>query len=137
MKMKKILIALVSVALFASCSADGVFSGGTLENPNVTWSNPDGPNPIPGGLINCQVGANCFSQQWDEATCKAASGTVVQSCPGTTQCSGNTQQYCYNYGDCDLIGGYWAKDPEECRSMYSGQVYSCQQCVNAGATFNQ
>jgi len=56
--MKKILIALVSVALLAGCSADGLLvNGSTLEAPDVKWSN-DTPTP-PSGTQYCYYNGDC------------------------------------------------------------------------------
>jgi len=97
--MKKILIALVSVALLAGCSADGVFSGGTLENPNVVWSNDDDDNPPDDNLVYCSLGGYC--ERVPQSICSQAGGTIVSSCssgPGN-----NNLVYCSIAGSCQQI----------------------------------
>jgi len=167
--MKKVLIALASIALFAGCSADGIFYCNPIENSLcVEWSNNDEEEPSPpdnNTPVNCQIGSACYTQQLTQSQCSINGGTVVSSCPsnntlvncqigsacytqqltqsqcatngGTvvSSCSSSSAQYCYNGGDCDLIGGTYAQTAEECRNYYDGQVYTYQQCVNVGAHF--
>jgi len=159
--MKKILIALVSVTLLAGCSADGVFYGGSLENPNVEWSNEDDDTDH---LVYCSIGSYCGQTYRSE--CYEEGGTVVSSCSsnpnsnlincslggscysqvpqyeciqagGTvvSSCSSNpsTSQYCYYDGDCDLIGGYFTHSASQCTSERHGTIKSRQECINLGA----
>ncbi|GBU26376.1 hypothetical protein R83H12_03072 [Fibrobacteria bacterium R8-3-H12] len=42
--MKKILIAFALATLLFSCTAEGVFSGNSIDNPRVDWSNNDAPS---------------------------------------------------------------------------------------------
>jgi len=127
--MKKILIALVSVALLAGCSADGVFNGGTLENPNVTWSNNDDPSA---DYVYCSIQGICTYML--QAVCAAGNGTVVSSCPSNP--GPTTSMYCYyllgGIYYCDAIPKYFSQP--ECVSAYgSAAVIDRQTCISRGA----
>jgi len=125
MKMKTILIALASVAFLVGCSADGFFSGSSIESPGVEWSNNDDDKP-PSGNVKCLLpSGSCM--ELSVSTCMDNYGTPVSSCPST-----GGGQYCYNYGDCDLIGGNYIDSASDC-TYEGGEIKTLAQCRSLGA----
>jgi len=104
--MKKIIITLASVALLAGCSADGVFGGGTLQNPNVIWSNDDNPN-LPSNTQYCYYYDDEYDYHYvcdligglytsSVAACNSKDGEVIsrQACINN---KGLNENYIYDY----------------------------------------
>ena len=124
--MKKILVALASVALFAGCSADGEITD-TITVRNITGSkdpsqvhfsqldsyddltpSSSGGNSLP--LVNCQVGSNCYSQTYTQAQCNQLGGSVVSgSCTSNSELVNCLYQgTCFsqiNRADCSYVSG--------------------------------
>jgi hypothetical protein len=128
MKMKKILIALASVAFLAGCSADGTLGpNSTLETPYIQWSNNETPSG--GGTINCLI-SSTVCLQLTQSACLTAGGTPVNSCPSNPNPPPSNAQYCYySYGDCDLIGGSFTSSLTSC-SNNGGIPATLQYCYD-------
>jgi len=127
--MKKILIALVSVAFLVGCSADGIFTGSSLESPGVTWSSNDDDGPSTGSTIKCLLPSG-VCMEIPKATCTANKGDQVSQCPSNPpQPVGD---YCYDGNDCDKIGGNYIKNASQC-TQYGGEIKTFAQCKSLGA----
>lgn len=106
--MKKILIAFALATLLFSCTAEGVFSGNSIDNPRVDWSNNDAP-----------------------------SSSSLPSLPSSSS-SSPIEQFCYYYDSyygeyaCDAIPGYYSLP--RCIDDYgSAAVIDRQTCQNRDA----
>jgi len=133
--MKKILIALASVALFAGCSADGEIQGtitvneigGTKDPSKVTFSNADDydnltptsppvQSPSSGSNNNTSSGSNNNTSSGSNNNTSSGSNNTVSSSSGNNS---NNLIYCSSQGFCAQVTG------DVCDDAYGYPVSSC------------